>query len=83
MAARTNKVLHAEKTKKLIGATQLLKRLKKHADGELEMTQTQIQAAKIYIGKYIPDLKAMELTGPQGGPVPISIQVSFRDTDKS
>lgn len=73
MAARTTKIKHDEKTKKLIGATQLLKRLKKHADGEIEMSQTQIQAAKIYIGKYIPDLKAVELTGKEGGAIVINV----------
>ena len=79
MAARTNKPLHDEKTKKLIGATQLLKRLKRHAEGELEMTQTQIQAAKIYIGKYIGDIKSVEISGPAGQAIPVNLQVSFRD----
>lgn len=79
MAARVNKKLHDEKTKRLIGATQLLKRLKKHADGEVEMSQTQIQAAKIYIGKYIPDLKAVELSGPEGGALVVKVQSSDSD----
>lgn len=30
---------------------------------------SQIQAAKIVIGKYVPDLKAVELTGKDGGPI--------------
>lgn len=37
------------------------------------MTPTQIQAAKIVIGKYIPDLKAVELTGKDGGAVQINV----------
>lgn len=64
MAARTNKITHDDKTKDLIRASQLLNRLNKHANAEVDMTPTQVQAAKIVIGKVIPDLKAMELSGP-------------------
>lgn len=69
MAARTNKPKHEEKTKKLIQASQLLNRLISHANGEADMTQSQINAAKIVIGKYIPDLKAIELSGSEENPV--------------
>lgn len=71
MAARTNKPLHDEKTKRLIQASQLINRLISHANGEIEMTQSQVNAARIVIGKAIPDLKAVELTGEGGGPVRI------------
>ena len=69
MAARTNKPNHDEKTKKLIQASQLLNRLISHANGEVDLTQSQINAAKIVIGKYIPDLKAIELSGNEEKPV--------------
>ena len=69
MAARTNKPNHDEKTKKLIQASQLLNRLISHANGEADMSQTQINAAKIVIGKYIPDLKAIEISGNEEKPV--------------
>lgn len=69
MAARVNKPNHAEKTKGLIRASQLLNRVFEHGFGNVEMSQTQLQAAKIAIGKYIPDLKAVELTGEGGGPM--------------
>ena len=69
MAARINKPNHEEKTKKLIQATQLLNRLISHANGEVDLTQSQINAAKIVIGKYIPDLKAIELSGNEEKPV--------------
>ncbi len=69
MAARTNKKNHDEKTKKLIQASQLLNRLISHANGEIDLTQSQINAAKIVIGKYIPDLKAIELSGNEEKPV--------------
>lgn len=73
MAARTNKRDHEEKTKRLIGASQLLNRLKSHANGKVEMTRSQVQAAKIYIGKYVPDIKAMEITGADGGPLVVEV----------
>jgi hypothetical protein len=69
MAARINKTTHAEKTKRLIQASQLLNRLNSHAIGEVEMTASQVNAARIVIGKSIPDLKAIELTGEDGGPL--------------
>ncbi len=71
MAARTNKPNHDTKTKRLMAASQLLNRLTSHANGEIEMTASQVNAAKIVIGKSIPDLKAMEVTGKDGGPVRI------------
>lgn len=62
MAARKD-ARNRDSSNKLAGATQLLNRLEKHANGELALTQTQINAARIYIGKYIPDLKAVEHSG--------------------
>lgn len=62
MAARKNPK-NRDSSNKLTSASQLLNRLISHANGELELTNTQIQAAKIVIGKYIPDLKAIEHTG--------------------
>ena len=68
MAARIRKN-HSDNTKGEIKATQLLNRLFTHANGECDMSSTQIQAAKIFIGKFKADLKAVELTGSNGGPV--------------
>ena len=72
MAARTNKTEHADKTKRLIQASQLLNRLFSHAIGECEMTSSQVNAAKVVIGKAIPDLKGIEVTGADGGAVQIA-----------
>jgi hypothetical protein len=69
MAARINKTQHEEKTKRLIQASQLINRLIQHAKGEIEMTQSQVNAAKIVIGKSIPDLKAMELSSDPERPI--------------
>lgn len=69
MAARTNTPLHEEKTKALIRASQLLNRLTEHANGKVEMTQSQVNAAKVVIGKAIPDLKAIEVSGNAEAPL--------------
>ena len=62
MAARINKPFHAEKTKGLIKASQLLNELIKYVEGKRPMTAAQVNAAKIVIGKYIPDLQAITMT---------------------
>lgn len=83
MAVRTLKRYHDEKTKRLIRASQLLNQLTKHANGELEMTISQIQAARVVINKEIPDVTRTEVSGPEGSPIPVGIQVSFRDPRSS
>lgn len=69
MAARTNKPLHDDRTKERIRASQLLNRLTQCANGEVEMSPAQIQAARIVIAKIVPDLKAIELSGEVGARV--------------
>jgi hypothetical protein len=59
--------LHADKTKDLIRASQLLNRLNSFVNGECELSPAQVQAARIVIGKVIPDLKAMEHSGEING----------------
>jgi hypothetical protein len=49
--------------------TKILQRLEACANGDVEMGPDQIQAAKIILNKLIPDMKAVELSGPEGGPV--------------
>lgn len=74
MAARTNKINHDDKTKRLIQASQLINRLISHANGEIEMTQSQVNAAKIVIGKAIPDLKAVEISGDENKPLRMVVE---------
>lgn len=69
MAARKNKIYHDEKTKKLIQASQLVNRLISFANGECELSSAQVNAAKIVIGKYIPDLSSVQLSGDKANPV--------------
>lgn len=54
MAVRLNP-RNAESTRQKIQTTQLVKRLQSHALGEIEMTSTQIDAAKFLVNKRMPN----------------------------
>jgi hypothetical protein len=61
----------------------LINRLENHVlpdeDGNtVDLTTTQVNAALGLLRKAVPDLKAMELTGDDGGPLQINL-VSFLD----
>jgi hypothetical protein len=73
LAARTNKPLHDDRTKERIRASQLLNRLTQFANGEIVMDSAQVQAARIVIGKILPDMKAVEHTGKDGGPLVVNV----------
>ena len=77
MAARTNKRLHDEQTKRRIQAGQLLNRLDLFANGKLEMTQAHVLAAKVVIGKSIPDLKSIEHSANDEKPIQRHLTVTF------
>lgn len=59
MAARKNP-RNPKQSNDLARATQLLNRLTSFVNGKIEMTAAQVQAAKVVIGKEIPDKKAIE-----------------------
>ncbi len=76
MAAR-NKLTHDYKTREKIQVSQLINRLHNHALGEVDMTQTQVQAARILLGKTLPDLQATQHTGDGGGAILSKLTVEF------
>jgi hypothetical protein len=76
MAARKDP-RNRDSSNKLTQASQLLNRLISHANGEIELTQSQINAAKIVIGKYIPDLKAVEHSGEINGNVSSNLTIKL------
>ncbi len=61
--ARRKNAWHTDVVRRRIRATQLMRRLRKHVLGQLEMTPTQIKAAEILLRKVVPDMKAVEHTG--------------------
>ena len=60
MGARDRKGPLTEKWRERIKTGVLIDRLVKHASGELELSTTQIQAARILLNKTLPDLRATE-----------------------
>ena len=49
----------------------LLNRLQDHVVGKAEMSSTQVQAAKVLLNKTLPDLQAVQHSGPNEGPIPV------------
>lgn len=68
MAARKSQTL-SQNTRDRIKASQLINRLTAHALEDLELSATQIKAIEILLRKVLPDLKAVELTGLDGGAI--------------
>jgi hypothetical protein len=77
MAARKNKIKHDEQTKRRTQASQLLNRLTLFANNKVEMSGAQVLAAKVVIGKSIPDLKAIEDSGKDAELVQYAMTVQF------
>jgi len=57
----------------------LMARVLKHANGEIEMTPSQINAAKLFLSKTVPDLNRSELTGKDGGAIQTTKELSELD----
>jgi hypothetical protein len=72
MAARKRKVALTDDWKQNIRASMIMNRLVSHIEGGVDLTPTQINAAKIVLGKILPDLARSEMTGIDGGPVTLA-----------
>jgi len=51
-----------ESTRQKIKTGNIINRLNKHIEGEVEMSSTQIAAAKTLLAKVLPDLQATQVT---------------------
>jgi len=69
MAARKRKTLLTSEWKARINVANMMRRLLDHFEGKVELTRTQISAAKIVLAKLVPDLSKSELTGADGEPL--------------
>lgn len=67
--------------KERIKAGVIMDRLCKHINGKIEMSPTQINAAKIVLGKTVPDIARQEITGKDGGK--IEMEHSMPEGDKA
>lgn len=63
MPARVRKIRHDDETRAKIQTAQIINRLQAHINGEIELSATQVSAAKVLLGKTLPDLGAVEHTG--------------------
>jgi hypothetical protein len=69
MAARKRKVTLSDNWKDGIRASNVMRRLYDHCNGDTEMSMSQINAAKIILSKIVPDLARTELTGDEDKPL--------------
>ena len=76
MAARLTKRL-ADQTRDAIQTSMLINRLSDHIFGEVELSPTQVRGIEILLRKTVPDLKATEISGPDGGDIPFSGIVKY------
>lgn len=78
MAARIRRLRHTDGTRAKIKAGMLIKKLTDHALGNSEiMTTGQVNAAKILLGKTLPDLKALEHSTIDDEGAPTGFKVQF------
>lgn len=73
MAARTRRTHLSDEWKEKIRAGVLLDRLSKHANGEIDMSNTQIKAAEILLKKVVPDVARTEIAGDADAPLELKI----------
>lgn len=77
MAARMRKT-HQDDVRTKIQASQLINVLQNHALGiSEELSPSRIKAIEVLLRKSLPDLQSVEHTGPDGGAVDMSWNISF------
>ena len=60
--ARKKRLQCADNTREKIKVSMLLKRLTDHVLGAVELSTSQVNAAKILLGKTLPDLSQVDMT---------------------
>ena len=68
---------HDERTRAKIQTSQIINRLEKLVNGEIEMTAQQVSAAGILLKKTLPDLSAITLGGDGKNPVQLITKVEL------
>ena len=52
---------YPQRARERIVGTKIIDRLMKHIHGEIDMSHSQVQAARILLNKVLPDLKSVEV----------------------
>lgn len=74
MATR-KQLWHPDEVKQRIKVSQLINRLTDHALSDTAiMDASQVNAARVLLNKVLPDVKAVEHSGPDGGALTVVIQ---------
>lgn len=68
MAARLNP-RHTDMVRQKIQASVLIDRLTKHANGDIEMSSTQVRAAEVLLDRSVPKLSQIQHTGDEDNPI--------------
>lgn len=78
MAARL-KARHQDDIRAKIKISQIINRLQDNLDGKIELSNGQIKSAQILLDKTMSNAPTQnEHSGPDGGAIPVSINVNFR-----
>lgn len=80
MAARIRKIRHDENTRLKIQAAQLINRLEAHANGTVDLTNTQVRAIEVLLRKILPDLADVRM---EVDATPITFNLNMGDAQKS
>jgi hypothetical protein len=85
MAERLRK-RHQDEVRTKIQTSQLVNVLQNHAlgtDEDKEITPTRMKAIEILLRKALPDLSSTEISGVDGGDIPIGVGITFVNADNS
>ena len=63
MAVRKRRITLSKDWRERIKVGEIMNRLNRHVYGKVEMSTTQIAAAKLLLSKVAPDLRAIEISG--------------------
>jgi len=64
---------HQDDVRSKIKATQIINRFWEVFEGNLELTNQQVNIGKVLLDKVLPDLKAIELSGDADAPVVLKV----------
>lgn len=82
MAARIKKIRHDENTRLKIQAAQLINRLTNHANGEVELSATQVRSIEILLRKILPDLSDVKME-VDAKPITFQLDMGNKDSEET
>ncbi len=72
MAARLSRS-HSDTVRQKIQASNLINRLQKHIDGEIELTSTQLKAIEMLLDRSVAKLQTIQHVGDETQPIRINL----------